>query len=353
MAPHTSSSFSSVSLSELEFQRLREILNRSEPLQAFIRANLDSKLSHKERSALIELLVALENEKNPAVWISQPNLIALLPVVIRFHDLPSLTSSDVRYLLVELMGYSNFRSRAWNSLIYPIFLTVLVFIFIVTIGLFITPVFGEMYKDFGLRVPVATEILLGFSRMLVMYPILGPLLTLVVLVAIFATIFGFVHLLRYLQHFSIVGYWLVGSRRNIEEMTKWLAVVTELLHIDVDLERALPIAAAASQSFQLEIVTNELTSELRQIRAGTKRVIDPAVVIGLPATVVNALFGTQPISPTLLRQIVTANHIRLEERQGSFGGLLGPITTLAIGFVVGFTILALFLPLLKLVSLLS
>lgn len=344
---------SSTVLSEHEQQRLTEVLAHSEPLQAFLRANLTTQPRRYESQVLKELLCALENEKNPQAWISNPNLLVYLPVVIRFHDLPQMSPSDTRYITAEIMSYSALKSRNWNSLFYPLFLAILTFVFLIAIGLFITPIFGEIYRDFSLRLPMPTELLVGFSNLLIRKPILVPLVTLSVLLLFTSGIYGFNFVLRHLQQFAVIGFWVAGSRRNVEDMTKWLAVLTELLHLDFPLEKALPIAAVASHSIHLELVSRTLAMDLRQVREGTKPKVDATITAALPATVMTALFGNHPTSTTLLRQIVTANHIRIQERQGTFGGLLGPITTIVMGLIVGFTIVALFLPLISMLRGLS
>ena len=96
-----------------------------------------------------------------------------------------------------------------------------------------------------------------------------------------------------------------------------------------------------------------MSDELRSLAAGQITALNPAITTALPATVILALFSTNNPSPSLLRQIAYAHRLRYAARQERLGGLLAPITTILIGLFVGFIVLALFLPLISLVTSLS
>lgn len=340
-------------LSAEEMQRLGAVLARTQPLICFLQAYSNQPLSKAETKALQQLIDTLANQRDPFLWISNPKLAAVLPLVIRFDRLAELSQSDIRETIACLMDASLPKPFGLRVLGYPLFMASITFIFLMVLGFTVIPVFGEMYREFGLRLPVVTEILLGFSGFLNSYPTVAILGT-ATLLALLASSFSIIGMLFHkLQIISVIGFWVAGSKRNVESMTRWLSVLAELIELGFSPSRAIPIAATACSSPFLKAVSQALANELQSIAHGQKKELNPSVVSGLPATVVHALFSATSPSPSLLRQIAYANRVRYESRVQRLGGLLGPVTTIFIGMFVGFVILALFLPLISLVSSLS
>lgn len=347
------STSTSILLTAEESTCLSDVLKRSQPLQSFLEASLQQPLSMQTTSMLKDLLNALQMEPNPAHWITNPKLLAALPIVLRFDQLPTLSKSEIDALLTQYLGVAQQKSRYWKALVYPLFMAVVAFVVMIAMGLTILPIFDEMYDDFGLSLPFATEILLSFSALLRDHLILVSLSTLLVVVSLFGFFVGLGNLLRHFQNIGLIGFWFAGSRQNVEAMSRWTSTLAELIDLNFDLTRAIPIAGIASQSRQIQIVSRKLSAELEARRINGNRPIDPSIVIGIPATVVTALFSSSTPSTSLLRQIAYAQQIRLSERQERFGGLLGPITTILVGLMIGFVVIALFMPLISLVTSLS
>lgn len=349
--PHNSHDSAQVSAEEM--QRLGRILERSQPLIGFLQAYSKQPLSNAESKVLQQLVNALENQRDPFLWISDPKLAAILPLIIRFNRIAELSQTEIRETIAGFLDASLPKTFGLRVLGYPLFMATITFIFLMLLGYTVIPVFGEMYREFGLRLPGATKILVGFSGFLNSYPALAILST-ATLLALLACSFSIIgYLFHRLQIISVIGFWVSGSKRNVESMTHWLSVLAELLELGFAPSRAIPIAATACRSPFLKTVSYALANELQHVASGRKSEINASVVSGLPATVVHALCSAPSPSPSLLRQIAYANRVRYESRQQRLGGLLGPVTTIFIGLFVGFVILALFLPLISLVTSLS
>lgn len=347
------STSTSILLTAEESTCLSDVLRRSQPLQSFLEATLQQPLSSQTTSMLKDLLNALQMEPNPVQWITNPKLLAALPIVLRFDQLPTLNKNEIDALLTQYLGVTKQRTRHWKALVYPLFMALVTFVIMIAMGLTILPIFDEMYADFGLRVPLPTQIVLIFSELLRDHPILVSLSTLIAVVSLFGFFVGLGSLLRHFQKFAVIGFWFAGSRRNVEAMSRWTSTLAELIDLNFDLVKALPIAGIASQSRHIQIASNKLSAELEARRVNSNRTIDPSIVVGIPPTVITAIFSSSTPSTSLLRQIAYAQQIRLSEREDRFGGLLGPITTILVGLMVGFVIIALFMPLISLVTSLS
>lgn len=348
--PQTQPDRKSHLLSADESQRLSDVLARSQPLMTFLQAYQKQSLSTNEVKTVRKLLEALERNHDPFTWISTPALAAALPLLIRFDRLSTLSESEIQETMSHLVDYSNQKSAVWRALTYPIFMGLMILIFILILGFAVLPTFGEMYREFGLRLPVATRVLLGFGESLRSFPALTILSALLVLMFITFTISIFSVILHNLQFISVFGYWVAGSRKNVEALACWASVVAELIEIEFGLSHAIRIAGMASRSNYLSYISEALSREIDFKVDVPGLTIYPAAAAALPATLNQALFASPSVSTILIRQIAAANRVRFEERQERLGGLLGPLTTVAIGLFVGFVVLALFLPLVSLIT---
>lgn len=336
-----------------ELQNLQSVLARSQPLQQLIDTYLQQCKPSGNRNKLERLSNALKTERNLLTWTTDPFLTSMLPNVIRFDRLSQLSSDDINDLTATLNLATKRKPLAWNLLVYPLFLMLVTLVFLILIGIFVIPVFGEMYRDFGLRLPAATEILITFSETLNRQPIMVAFA--IVALGVFATVMIALagYLLEHLQILTIVGMWTAGNRRNMESLSRWSSVLAELLNIGFELPQALKIAATASESPLLSNLSAKLANLVQNTRAPLSCAMVQSTITGLPPTVVQALFGSMTPSIPLLRQIAQISRLRVEARVDRVGGFIGPITIVFIGLIVGFIVMALFMPLVSLVTSLS
>ncbi len=89
--------------------------------------------------------------------------------------------------MTQYLGVTQQKPKYWKALVYPLFMALVAFVVMIAMGLTILPIFDEMYADFGLRVPFATEIVITFSKLLRDHPILVSLATLTAVVSLFGS----------------------------------------------------------------------------------------------------------------------------------------------------------------------
>ena len=336
-----------------ELQNLQLVLAHSQPLQQLIDTYVQQCKPSGNRRKLERFSNALKSERNLLAWTTDPFLASMLPTVIRFNRLPQLSADEIKNLTATLNSATKRKPLAWNLLVYPLFLTLVTLVFLILLGIFVIPVFGEMYRDFQLKLPVPTEILIRFSETLNRQPTMVAFAVLAcgALAASMIALAGY--LLEHLQIFTIVGMWTAGNRRNLESLSRWSNVLAELLDIGFELPQALKIAATASESPLLSNLSTKLANLVHNAGAPLSCALVQSTISGLPPTVVQALFGSTTPSIPLLRQIAQISRIRVEARVDRVGGFIGPLTVVFIGLIVGFIVLALFMPMVSLVTSLS
>jgi type II secretory pathway component PulF len=172
----------------------------------------------------------------------------------------------LRTLTVYARTISNLRSLIVEAFFYPVTVLVFAFSLLVLLGYFILPQFDELFKDFGLRLPLVTELVLGIGRhpfQLVVLPTLGTALGLTLFrLFLRATPSGRRLWAHLVYAVPVVGTLIRAAR---------LAAFTELLAILVDNELPLP------EAFQL---AGEACSE--PIMAGAARQVSEELSHGKP-----------------------------------------------------------------------
>ncbi len=289
---------------------------------------LGAELSPRRRAAwdeLCETLVAGDTsrasralEHDPDTWI--PLLTAAAPGATTGDG-----ASEAAFLAraVDVVVTEETKSRWWLPLVYPFFVTLLAVAVTSFLALLVVPEFEKILSDFGMRLPLITEALIGFSHFL--REGWGALLAAAaVATALWLT----------------AGRWwpswlrLPGGR--FAQSGRFARFAADLLTAEVPQPVALAVAARA------------VDSQDRMTAAGQP----PR---WLSATVRHALDGNMPAATRirLLDRIATCHDLRLAASRSWLSWCLGPVAVFVTGLLVFLMVLALFMPLIKLLTDLS
>ena len=289
---------------------------------------LGAELSPRRRAAwdeLCETLVAGDTsrasralEHDPDTWI--PLLTAAAPGATTGDG-----ASEAAFLAraVDVVVTEETKSRWWLPLVYPFFVTLLAVAVTSFLALLVVPEFEKILSDFGMRLPLITEALIGFSHFL--REGWGALLAAAaVATALWLT----------------AGRWwpswlrLPGGR--FAQSGRFARFAADLLAAEVPQPVALAVAARA------------VDPQGRTTAAGQP----PR---WLSATVRHALDGNMPAATRvrLLDRIATCHDLRLAASRSWISWCLGPVAVFVTGLLVFLMVLALFMPLIKLLTDLS
>ena len=289
---------------------------------------LGAELSPRRRAAwdeLCETLVAGDAsranralERDPDTWI--PLLTAAAPGATTGDG-----ASEAAFLAraVDVVVTEEMNSRWWLPLVYPFFVTLLAVAVTSFLALLVVPEFEKILSDFGMRLPLITQALLGFSHFL-RKGWGGLLAAAAVATALWLT----------------AGRWwpswlrLPGGR--FAQSGRFARFAADLLGAEVPQPVALAVAARAVDP------QHRMTAADEPPR-------------WLSATVRHALDGKMPAATRirLLDRIATCHALRLAASRSWISWFLGPVAVFVTGLLVFFMVLALFAPLLSLITDLS
>ncbi len=250
------------------------------------------------------------NDVDMAKRIDAPHAQYWLPLIASRRNDPQMLSRLVRAAGQRMQQASG----GWAALAYPLVIVGFSIVVMIILSVLVMPVFSDMFTDFGLELPAATRAVIGFMGFLATG--WGPLLVALGVIA--------------------VGRWILITRSPrgpgiAEGFTRNLAMLAEagLPQQDAIALAAtavgLPPAAAASGNRHRPI----------------------EVVVDM------ALHHEAKASAILLSAIADCHADRARSSLWSTQWLIGPVAIGVVGLLVGLIMIALFMPLVRLVSELS
>jgi len=325
----------------------------------------------EQRHGLISLLEAVEQE---FTWIgSSPSfrhvtaalkrgvtaeeilndgvLAAWLPVLMADSNASGCANQYEQ--LLKMMSQESVRRRShWQSLVYPLILFFIVVAILVMMSIWIIPTFSKMFKEFELKLPVATEIVFAISGFINEYPafLAGAVCLALGATWLLASLFHWS--IQYVQLSGVCGSLFAGSTSNVAAMSRFAATLSELLSIGAPIPDALKSAGIASQRFHFRVRSDQLAQEFKSSNNSTIR---SAVAHNFPSTLLHSLSAGTDGGPSipLLRQLAAIYSDRSRNRTQLSSGFYSSIMVAVIGALVGFVIVALFRPLFSLITPLS
>jgi type IV pilus assembly protein PilC len=231
--------------------------------------------------------------------------------------------------------------EAMPRLFYPAVLFLIVLFIAEFWSLYLFPKMEKIYKDFGLPLPTVTRWAGEFLRWL---ENLFPVLTLLPLAAVTGTcVLIFNPSTRYYIP-------LLGHLYNLSMQSRLATMLSLLLGAGKPAPEALDLIT--EQLANDEVFCNLLRRARSDIQAGEALVDSLDRNRLVPASAVPLLHSAQRMNnlPWALSELGRQLATRTETRSHRLSLLLSPILVLAIGAVVGFLVLSLFLPLVHILS---
>ncbi len=333
--------------------------------QAVLRAHMATIL---DRGRAIAPALRAYAEEMPAGW-QRRQLVAVCRVLERgdaaeataaLAELPdcwipllsaATSSSDaghvLRKFLTESRRADDLRQEWWLTLAYPMILIGLVTVVMTALSIFVIPQFREIFAEFELELPQLTFWVLNLASFLSTW---GVLLV-VVLIIVFTLLFLKANRFLPSSAFGWLGNRfrpLYGRRMAVARFTRFTA---DLLEAGVSLPDALRIAGFTVKQSRMQRAAWRLANDIESSGEFSQR----AYQRPLTATVAYALSpDTPPASRVrLLREISNCHAERVRIGLSWAAGVVEPIAICVVGFAVGLTVLASFMPMVKLVEALS
>lgn len=263
---------------------------------------------------------------------------------------------------------SHAKKERWGVMVYPLFVLLLSAMVFAAISIAVVPVFEQMFGEFGLSLPTPTLLVFSISHIFqskwfwLLFAVLGVMLVVILGMRVADN-------LRWLVWGSVDPWLSTGysARRSLGDLAWHTSLLIEL---GMEAEAAIEIAGTASRKAAIRRDSSKLANHfgmtIPRLAPMQDFVTSPQPdtlessgknwYLGVPCHLLshalNARRGdTEPLA--ILREIASLYWDREQTKAVWVLSWLQPIAVLMISFVVGFVVLALFMPLVELISGLS
>ncbi len=209
----------------------------------------------------------------------------LLIPVVRAGEASGELASTLASLEKHYEARRRLHAELITNLVYPVILLVVSLISIIALGVYVVPVFRELYADSPTALPLGTRIIFTASDAMIAH---GVSFTVTVLTA-WATAVALIRWLPTLRaswHGLLLALPLVGSLLALAEGGRLMTLLGVLLQRGVPLVRALELARDGVTNLKQRV---GLTQAIRDLRLGRSLPLAMTAVPALPERVMQLL----------------------------------------------------------------
>ncbi len=323
------------------------------PLESGLRALSEEAPSRRLRAALRRMSNELASGKSPDEVLSrsQRGLPNYLGGLVR----AGVQTGQLGEFLEQFLSSVRRRRQAsrsfWRMMAYPLFLTPLVMLIATFALAFIVPQFRSIFNDFGVALPAMTQLLINLSSSTVVIGLFIGIPLFVILTIAILTIGPYVpgHAMR-LRWFQYIP--IIGTPSRMRGLSEFCSLLGLLMSGRIPLPEALSMTASALQDANLRQGARRLAARVEQGETLE------AAALGLPqvSAELKSLFRWEPRGAAFGDILMRAGEVysaRAQVQAGMSLIFLQPLIFVGLGLFIGFIVLALFLPLIKLLNELS
>lgn len=324
-------------------QHLATVMERGQHLLPALRAYASELPASRQRRDLDTVLQILERgdaaeaartlASLPGYWIP------LLAAATASRD----PARILREFLQESERAGKLQRQWWLTLTYPAIVGALALVVLAVLSVFVIPIFREIFVEFNMHLPGFTVAVLSIADWIAS----GRFL--IVVVGVIAAAWLLRQATRLLpsgvRHWfgDHVGLWW-GRATALARFSEFTA---DLLEAELEPAQALRLAGVATSNPPIRRAADRLAGSLETGHGPSRassRVLTQTVLHAVRAAAAPAA------RIRLLREISTSYAERARIRWSWTQGLVEPLAILAIGLIVGATVVALFLPLVSLIN---
>lgn len=238
------------------------------------------------------------------------------------------------------------RHQWWLVFVYPLLVAGLATVVLIALSYFVVPVFRNIFDDFGLQLPDLTKLLLWISAQITSGRLLMYVLMAMAVIALLFT-------LHRIFPDGWIG-WVIDRIRwpfvRSTAVARSASFLADLLEADLTIPDALRIAGYTAGTARLRRDSWRLANELEvgsRLTVPHRTVLSPIVELALRAEM------SAKSRVRVLREVGICYLERARRRLSWTRGIVEPLTITVVGLLVGVSVIALFMPLVKLVEGLS
>src|SRR5262245_34267789 len=327
-----------------------EVVSAGLPLEAGLAAIAEEFPWGRMGRALRRIADRLETGESGESALSSTGAPAYLPALVRAGRRSGRTADILENFVASSRSVSDLRQTLWMALAYPLVLLALTVPLVLFLVIWLIPSFEAIFADFDVRLPLMTEFVLNVSNFLTEHGLMS-------LAIVAGAILEIVVVLR-------LALGPAGSRRLVctvpvvGPLLRWLGlarfspILSLLIESRVPLDEALLLAGEASADAEIREDCGELAADLRSGKSLESAAREKG---RFPKSFVRALAWEQHREgfAEVLQSMSEMYAGRARALVAILIAVLPPVLVVMVALLVGFIVIAMFMPLIELLNKLS
>ena len=240
------------------------------------------------------------------------------------------------------------RSKVVGALVYPAVVTVVAVAVVSVVIVFVIPKFREIFQSFDVGLPPLTQILLDVSEAVTTYWYVAFGLPILLLLAHFV-LMGRGGAYRYRMHALVLRVPVLGDVLQQALIAGFARTFGTLIEAGVPHLDALAIVRDTSPSDVLVRSVEDVRRTVREGEAISSQMAESPVFDALVVNMVDVGEETGELDRMLLR-VANAYEAQVDRKIDTLFKILEPALLIAMAVVVGFIVVALFMPLMSIMN---
>ncbi len=256
-------------------------------------------------------------------------------------------------ILLRLCAYKEkalaLKGKIKSAMVYPISIIVVAFIVTAVLMIFVIPVFGEMFASFGAELPAPTRVAMAISDAFVEYwylVVFGPIALVFAIRTIYKTPKGHYQLDKLLLHLPVLGDVLRKAA-----VARFCRTFSTLVAAGVPILEALDTVAETAGNVVLEevILSSKTSISQGQSLAGP---LEASGVFPLMVTQMISIGEQTGSLEDMLGKIADFYEEEVDAAVDAMTSLMEPFIMAFLGVVIGGLVIAMYLPIFQMASVL-
>lgn len=243
------------------------------------------------------------------------------------------------------------KKKVKGAMVYPAVVTGVAVLVIVIIMLFVVPTFSKMFAQLGGTLPLPTRMVIGLSQFIAG---IGGLVTLVAIIGVivFITQFRRTEKGKKISDSILLKLPIIGALLNKVAVAKFTRTLGTLVSSGVPILDCLEITAKTSGNKVVEYSILDVRKEV----VGGKTLADPikkAKVFPPMVTHMVAVGESTGALDAMLSKIADFYDDEVDNAVSNLTAMMEPVLMIFLGTTVGFIVIAMYLPIFKLITLIK
>lgn len=295
------------------------------------------------RAEADRLLRILKKDLTPQCILNGSDTAALLPLLTAGID-SSQGAEHLEKWLQHVVSQQCHKTQERRAFVYPLILLLVFFVVLFAVALFVIPVFRTMFDEFGLPLPPPTRSLFWIAEILTTFSLYRAATAVGAIVILSLSV---VFIRKQALTNRILGRIVAGTASNVRAMSRFTSTLAESLTLDAPLPLALRTAGLACKHEHYRRSAFKLAED----NSGNVKLSESTAGRSLPRSLILAMQVGPESAPdvTLIRELSTI-YAQRDSRVNWFASSLPSVAVLVLGLMIGFMVIALFMPLVSMIT---